>query len=154
MKSVRAAAMIMIGTWAARLVEYREPLTTMQPAAKTTPIPIRMASWRRTPAGGLACHMRQATATMMAATASPVTAGWFQAVAGREEASAAPNKGSAKESRRPFGCLVNGVNDSVRDPNLRSGPNLEAYLLVFAWGLWGTVRFSGGRRPAWSGLTF
>src|SRR5690242_5657430 len=97
---------------------------------------------------------------MIAATATPVTRGRFHGVGGREEASAAPNKRSVAGAAGGLTCLANGVNDSVRDPNLSSGrvwrcylPILP-YLLDLACGRWGTVRFRGGRRPAWSGLTF
>src|SRR5690348_13309602 len=125
----------------------------MQTAANTTPMPIRTSSAWSTAAGGLACRIRQATAAITAATPTPVITGRFQGALGREKASAAPNKGSVVEARGPFSCLANGVNDSVRDPNLSSGP-VRGYLPVLAWGLCGTVRFKGGRRPAWRGLTF
>src|SRR5690348_12227936 len=106
---------------------------------------------------------------MMPPTARQLTAGSTQRRAFRgtpTAAQAAPNIGSIARGDAVSG-LANSKNDNVRAPNLRcegfvqASPHAgearrapEAYLLFLAWGRWGTVRFSGGRRPAWSGFTF
>src|SRR6185312_9678770 len=52
---------------------------------------------------------------------------------------------SVKDTFRALNSLLNRGGTHGPSPRYRPG---------LAWGLWGTVLFSGGRRPAWSGLTF
>src|SRR5260370_36322847 len=98
---------------------------------------------------------------MMGATASALTRGRFHGGLGRgvpAAAQAAPNKGSPTGAGVALSSLANSQNDNGRDPDLssnrRSDEREPVYLPPLVWGLWGTVRFRGGRRPAWSGLTF
>src|SRR5689334_14433019 len=97
---------------------------------------------------------------MMAATAIPLTRGRFQGRLGRglpAAAQAAPNRGSPTGAGAALSSLANPENGNGRDPDLSSnrgsGEGEPGYLPPLVWGLWGTVRLSGGRRPAWSGLT-
>src|SRR5207253_5824027 len=116
---------------------------------------------------------------MIAATAIPLTRGRVHGRVGRGSpiaAHAAPNRGSAAGAGDMLISLANSQKDNGRAPNWSSPPRLPgrsvpkapggepetrfngeagaAYLPLLVWGLWGTVRFKGGRRPAWSGFTF
>ena len=48
----------MTGIWTRRLEPIGEAFIHTAKAAKTTPMPMRIASWRTTPAGGLASQIR------------------------------------------------------------------------------------------------
>ena len=111
-RSVRTAAMIMIGSWTRRLVDRREDLTPMQTTANATPTPIRTASSRSTSAGGCACQIPNETAPMMAATAVPLTRASFKDPA-RRGVARAPNKVSA-ELGSEVTCLANSMKDNGR----------------------------------------
>src|SRR5207302_10436131 len=111
---------------------------------------------------------------MIAATAIPLTRGRVHGRVGRGSpiaAHAAPNRGSAAGAGDMLISLANSQKDNGRALNWSSllpihgevarsaggarGLYLpEPYLPLLVWGLWGTVRFKGGRRPAWSGFTF
>src|SRR2546430_2737457 len=53
------------------------------------------------------------------------------------------------------GLGPSSMNDNVRDPSsLRTRLGSLPYFPPLVWGLCGTVRLSGGLRPAWSGFTF
>ena len=128
-RSVRTAAMIMIGSWTRRLVDRREDLTPMQTTANATPTPIRTASSRSTSAGGCACQIPNETAPMMAATAVPLTRASFKDPA-RRGVARAPNKVSA-ELGSEVTCLANSMKDN--------GRALELLPIHGAPGSWGEL---------------